>query len=470
MLSNRMAAVGLAMLLISTGAALAAPIAYPRNPQTVSSGGFFAQPQWMLSFPEGYYLSGNLVVVNDPVFTSSSALQEWSYGYSTAQDPYLSISRSSISPTTISSGSLQISSSSSSGLNVTVSKTFHYPYRGAPTKFFLPSVSVEAHGASPIQPLQVKLFISRGAERSFTLWSANLTQSDVWIQPSYILDSGVPSLQVAAGVRGGQLPLTEVIFSKVGDYELGFSVSFPGQGSINVSNLGLSLYGSAFGLLGADAHGGDLFAELLWGARTSLFVGLIASFIGIGLGLVVGLVAGYKTGYIDEALMRFTDMMLVLPALPLLLVLIAVLGPSILNIIILIGFLGWMGFARVIRSQVLSLKERPFIEAAKAAGAGTRRILATHIFPNVVSLTYANLALAVPAAILTEAALSFLGLGDPLAISWGQIISNAQAANALNDWWWIIPPGIAIAFVSLSFVLIGYSLDEIFNPRLRRRR
>src|SRR5207249_4343744 len=203
MLSNRMAAVGLAMLLISTGAALAAPIAYPRNPQTVSSGGFFAQPQWMLSFPEGYYLSGNLVVVNDPVFTSSSALQEWSYGYSTAQDPYLSISRSSISPTTISSGSLQISSSSSSGLNVTVSKTFHYPYRGAPTKFFLPSVSVEAHGASPIQPLQVKLFISRGAERSFTLWSANLTQSDVWIQPSYILDSGVPSLQVPAGVRAG---------------------------------------------------------------------------------------------------------------------------------------------------------------------------------------------------------------------------------------------------------------------------
>ena len=168
--------------------------------------------------------------------------------------------------------------------------------------------------------------------------------------------------------------------------------------------------------------------------------------------------------------MRFTDMMLVLPSLPLLLVLVAVVGPSIFNIIILIGFLGWMGFARVIRSQVLSIKERPFIEAARAAGAGTRKILTTHIFRNVVSLTYVNLALAVPAAILTEAALSFLGLGDPLSISWGQIISNAQAVNALNDWWWIIPPGIGIAFVSLSFVLIGYSLDEIFNPKLRRRR
>ena len=464
-----MAALGLVMLVVSTGAAIFSPIAYPHNPQFVSSAGYFAQPQWIMYFPEGYYLSRNMVVVSDPSFAAPSALQEWSYGYSTAQSPYLSISRSSLSPSPASLGSLEISSRSSSSLNVTVSKTFHYPYRGPPQQFVLPSVAVDAHGASPSQPFQATLFISRGTERTFTLWSANLTSNDQWTSPRYPLDSGIANLQTAAGIQGGLLPLTEVIFSQVSDYTLGFSISFPGQGSINVSNLGLTLFGSAFGLLGTDSNGGDLFAELLWGARTSLFVGLVAALIGISLGLLVGLVAGYKTGLVDEALMRFTDMMLVLPALPLLLVLIAVLGPNILNIIILIGFLGWMGFARVIRSQVLSLKERPFIEAARAAGAGTRRILATHVFPNVVSLTYVNLALAVPGAILTEAALSFLGLGDPVAISWGQIISNAQTANALNDWWWILPPGIAIAFVSLSFVLIGYALDEIFNPKLRRR-
>jgi peptide/nickel transport system permease protein len=239
---------------------------------------------------------------------------------------------------------------------------------------------------------------------------------------------------------------------------------------VTLDHLGLSIYGSSYGLLGTDALGQDLFAQILWGSRVSLFVGLLAAFIGIALGLVVGLVAGYKTGLTDEVLMRFTDMMLVIPALPLLLVLIGVLGPSLLNIIILIGFLGWMGFARVIRSQVLSLKERPFVEAAKAAGAGTRQILTTHVFPNVVSLTYVNLALAVPTAILTEAALSFLGLGDPTSVSWGQILHNAESFSALSTWWWVVPPGIAIAIVSLSFILIGYALDEIFNPKLRRRR
>src|SRR5438128_9143539 len=145
--------------------------------------------------------------------------------------------------------------------------------------------------------------------------------------------------------------------------------------------------------------------------------------------------------------MRFTDMMLVIPALPLLLVLVAVLGPSLINIIILIGFLGWMGFARVIRSQILSLKERPFIEAAKAAGAGTRRILSSHIFPNVVSLTYVNLALAVPGAIITEAALSFLGLGDPSSPSWGRILSRAQSYSSQAVRRWGVPPGVAIALV-----------------------
>src|SRR5437762_3267776 len=184
---------------------------------------------------------------------------------------------------------------------------------------------------------------------------------------------------------------------------------------------------------------------------------------------------GSLESQLDLALMRFTDMMLVIPGLPLLIVLVAVLGQRLINLIIIIGFLGWVGFARIVRSQVLSLKERPYVEAARASGAGSGRIMYKHIFPNIVSLTYVNLALAVPGAILTEAALAFLGLSDPSVPSWGNMFSDVQQSQALSSfhpspWWWVIPPGIAIALISLSFVLVGYALDEIFNPKLRRRR
>ena len=218
-------------------------------------------------------------------------------------------------------------------------------------------------------------------------------------------------------------------------------------------------------MLGTDNAGNDLLSKNIYGSRISLLVGLLAAGIGISLGLLIGLMAGFLGRFVDEVLMRFTDMMLVIPSLPLLIVLVEVLGTNIWNVIIIIGFLGWMGFARVIRSQVLTLRERPYIEAAKAAGAGPLRIMSRHIFPNIVSLTYVNLALSVPAAILSEAALAFLGLSDASIVSWGHIFS-------LNPppWWWVIPPGILIAAISLSFILIGYALDEIFNPKLRSRR
>src|SRR5207245_7999117 len=150
-----------------------------------------------------------------------------------------------------------------------------------------------------------------------------------------------------------------------------------------------------------------------------------------------------------------------------------VLGAMICNLIIIIGFLGCMCFARIVRSQVLTLRERPYIEAAKASGAGTGRIITRHIFPNIVSLTYVNLALTVPGAILGESALAFLGLSDPNANSWGHMFENVNVSGLISlkppPWWWVLPRGFGFMFISLSFVLIGYALDEIFIPRLRRR-
>jgi len=167
--------------------------------------------------------------------------------------------------------------------------------------------------------------------------------------------------------------------------------------------------------------------------------------------------------------MRFADMLLVIPSLPLLLVLIAILGQSITNIIIVISMLGWMGFSRVVRSQVLSLKERAFIEAARAAGGSTVHIIMKHVLPNVMGLVYVSLATNVPAAITAEASLSFLGLGDPSIMSWGQMLHDIVYYAAIKELYWVIPPGLCIAMLAVSFVMIGFSLDEILNPRLRSR-
>jgi peptide/nickel transport system permease protein len=240
---------------------------------------------------------------------------------------------------------------------------------------------------------------------------------------------------------------------------------------VYIDNLNLWILGNSWGLLGTDGQGRDVFTQLVYGTQISLYVGLVSAVIGVFIGLLVGLVAAYVGGIVDEVLMRFTDALLVLPGLPLMIVLITVLanGQYNLNIFIMvIGFLGWMGFARVVRSQVLSLKERPYVEAAKAVGAGTPYILIRHILPNVVVLIYVTLALSVPGAIVAEAAFSFLGFIDVNRMSWGRMLNSV--INKAQIWWVIIPPGLAIAGLSLSFILIGYAMDDILNPKLRARR
>jgi peptide/nickel transport system permease protein len=313
-----------------------------------------------------------------------------------------------------------------------------------------------------------RVFVIRGID-DFTLNNVNDTNvrpTQIWVQAQNqtIKQTGVKTSLSAA----------QILFSNIGNYTFGVQLTFKGPAQVNIGRLQLQLYGTAYGLLGTDIQGHDMWSQDVFGSRVSLFVGLVATAIGISLGLIIGLLAGFLGKLVDELLMRFTDMMLVIPSLPLLIVLVAVLGQTLTNVILIIGFLGWMGFARVIRSQVLTIRERPFVEAAKAAGSGNLRIIARHIFPNIVSLTYVNLALSVPVAILTETALAFIGLSDPTVVSWGNVYHNAENAQVffLNPppWWWLIPPGIGISLLALSFILIGFALDEIFNPRLRRRR
>jgi peptide/nickel transport system permease protein len=222
---------------------------------------------------------------------------------------------------------------------------------------------------------------------------------------------------------------------------------------------------------GTDNLGHDIWSMTMYGARASLIVGLAATAISALLGAAIGLSAGYFGKLADEILMRTTDFFLVLPWFPLMIVMMAILGREFIWIIVVIGLTSWPSTARIVRAQVLTVKERQFIERARAIGAGDAHIISKHIMPNVMPLIFANTVLLISLAIFSEAFLSFFGLGDTSIVSWGNMLEGAYNFGAFygGSWWWYIPPSIAILAMVLSFSLIGYALDDVLNPKLRRR-
>ncbi len=222
---------------------------------------------------------------------------------------------------------------------------------------------------------------------------------------------------------------------------------------------------------GTDHKGQDVFSSTMYGARASLEVGLAATLISVIVGAVMGLAAGYFGKLTDEILMRTTDFFLVIPWFPLMIVMMAILGQKFIWVVVVIGITSWPSTARIVRSQVLTVKERQFIVRAKCVGAPDSHILRTHIMPNVLPLIFANTVLLVAIAIFNEAFLDFFGLGDPTVISWGTMLEAAYENNAFvsGAWWWIIAPGAAIVIIVLAFSLVGYAIDDVLNPKLRRR-
>lgn len=221
--------------------------------------------------------------------------------------------------------------------------------------------------------------------------------------------------------------------------------------------------------LGTDDAGRDVLSNLIFGARVSLPVGFFASFISIAIGGSIGMAAGYAGGATDRALMRFTDVVLVIPDLPLAIVLVALTKPSLFNIILVIGLVGWTGTARLVRAQTLAVKERKFVHRARAVGAGDLRLITRHIFPLVLPLLVVNTVLVISLAILEESALSFLGLSDPTTVSWGQMLNYAfsRGATSSGAWWALLAPGAGIVWVVLGCTLLGYGLEQILNPRVK---
>jgi len=220
--------------------------------------------------------------------------------------------------------------------------------------------------------------------------------------------------------------------------------------------------------LGTDAYGRSMVAVTIWGARISLLVGLLATAMSVGIGSVTGLVAGHFRGWVSTVLMRVTDWFLVLPTLVLAAALASVLHRGVLTVVVAIGLTAWPATARLVRAQTLTLEARPYVERAKALGAGDWHVMRRHVLPNLAPLILAQTTLSVSAAILMEATLAFLGLSDPTKLSWGTTLQLAQQVGAVSagDWWILLPPGLAIVVVALAFTLCGRALESILNPRL----
>ncbi|MEW6399461.1 MAG: ABC transporter permease [Bacillota bacterium] len=224
-------------------------------------------------------------------------------------------------------------------------------------------------------------------------------------------------------------------------------------------------------LFGTTDMARDLFSQVIMGTRVALLVGLLAAVMVGAVGVTAGLVAGYYGGWIDNLLMRLVDMLYGIPLIPFVVILSALVRPSLGNMVLAMSLLSWRSVARVVRSQTLSVSQRPFVKAARVAGASDFRIMFVHVAPNVLPVALVEMSFIVGWAIVTEASVSFVGFGDPAVVSWGKILHQAFITGAMRTaWWWVLPPGIAIVLLVISVFFLARTLEELVNPRLRRQK
>ena len=460
LLKHRSGRIGLMMLTFFVFVAVFAPVISPHKPDEMGLADRFALPIWFKLLPQYSDLPENLEL--------NIHAQDWLIGKSSE---YIVAS--------VGDGWLSLSPSVE-GMKpredyILLEHDVEYPY--SPPKRFeihIPyTVTVEGELGSYAR---IRVYLVDVDGRSYMLYDGRpIAYNKTVIDPPLRIDTRDIGLKLRLGFSPYD-DVGEKIFSKKGVYRLRvevrlFTVS-NGTATVRLGTVYFRIPGLVFGLLGTDNLGSDLFANLIYGTRVSLLVGILASVISVSIGLAVGVVAGYKGGFVDQTLMFLTDTLLFMPTIPLLIAISVFIGKNLYLTITLIALLSWMGFARNCRALVMSLRDRPFVEAVKAIGGSDIYIIYRHVIPQLTPIIYITLVLNIPGAILLEAALSFLNLGDPTVPSWGRMLYNARYSGAFFKmmWWWIVPPGLMITFLAMSFILIGQALDEIFNPKLKARR
>lgn len=223
--------------------------------------------------------------------------------------------------------------------------------------------------------------------------------------------------------------------------------------------------------LGTDLAGRNVLLLLIWGSRESLRIGIIATALTVVIGAGVGIVAGHYGGLVGRVLMHVTDWFIALPSLPLAISLAAVLGQGETSITIAIAATSWTATARLVRAQTLAVEARPFVERARALGAGDRQIMVRQVLPNVMPLILVSSTLTVAGSLLSEATLTFLGLGNPASVTWGEMLNDAffNGAFTADAWWYLLPPGLAILVVVLGFTLTGRAVEHVLDPRMENK-
>ncbi len=255
-----------------------------------------------------------------------------------------------------------------------------------------------------------------------------------------------------------------------GVYRFAVEMLIPDKTS-QIESPALSFAGSASGWLGTDSSRRDLWSGVIAGMRWALLIGLLTALVAVSLGVVFGVTSAYFGGWIDALMQRIFELFVSIPLLPLLIVMSAIFKPSIWTLILMMSGFFWVGPVKTVRSIGLQIKEETYIEASKAFGASAWRIIFRHIAPLLIPYSFASMALYVPGAIVYESTISVLGLGDSTIVTWGQILHDALTGGAVlnGQWWWVIPPGVAIALMGMTFAFLGFAMDKILNPRLRTR-